>query len=59
MPIVRSNPTGVRGPKDAKRHREKQKEVIRKKLPDIIAQEDIITDRKGRKVKVPIRGRIP
>ncbi|OGZ57809.1 MAG: hypothetical protein A3F94_01740 [Candidatus Spechtbacteria bacterium RIFCSPLOWO2_12_FULL_38_22] len=56
MPIVRSNPTGVRGPKDAKRHREKQKEVIRKKLPDIIAQEDIITDRKGRKVKVPIRG---
>src|SRR3990167_2234079 len=56
MPIVRSNPTGVRGPKDAKRHREEQKEVIRKKLPDIIAQEDIITDRKGRKVKVPIRG---
>lgn len=56
MPIVRSSPTGRRGPADAKRHRQKQRENIKKILPDIISEENIITERKGKKIKVPIRG---
>ncbi len=56
MPIVPSNPTGSRGQKDAKRHRDKQREVIKKKLPDIVSEENIITEKEGKKVKVPIKG---
>lgn len=55
MPIIVSNPITERGKKDARRHREKQKEVIREKLPEIIAEESIITKKKGKIVKVPIK----
>lgn len=45
-----------RGKKDAGRHREKIKEAIRKNLPDIISEESIITGKRGKIVKVPVRG---
>ncbi len=55
MPIIHSEPLGARGKKDARRHREKHKEAIKEKLPEIIADEAIITGKKGRVVKIPIK----
>jgi len=55
MPITQPEPVAQRGKKDAKRHRDKQKEAIRKKLPEIISEESIITRQGGKTVKVPIR----
>ncbi|MEX2090657.1 MAG: DUF444 family protein [Candidatus Paceibacterota bacterium] len=55
MPIIVSESTGERGRKDARRHREKQKEAIKDRLPEIISNESIITQRKGKVVKIPIR----
>lgn len=45
-----------RGLKDAGRHREKVKELIRRNITDIISNEAIITRKKGQIVKVPVRG---
>lgn len=56
MPIIVAEPFGSRGRKDAKRHREKQKEAIREKLPEIISEESIITQKKGKIIKIPIKG---
>lgn len=56
MPItVVSDITAERGKQDAKRHREKQKEIIKERLPEIIAEESIITGKKGKLVKIPIK----
>ncbi len=55
MPIIVSEPVTERGRKDARRHREKQKEAIINKLPEIIADESIITQRKNKIIKIPIR----
>ena len=55
MPIVVSEPFGSKGKKDAKRHREKQKEAIKERLPEIISQESIITQKKGKIVRIPIK----
>ena len=55
MSITVPEPVAQRGPKDARRHREKQREAIREKLPEIIAEETIITRAKGKTIKVPIR----
>lgn len=55
MPIIRSEPWGERGKKDARRHRAKHKEAIKEKLPELIADESIITGRKGKTVKIPIK----
>lgn len=55
MPIIVSRPTTERGHKDARRHREKQRQAIIDKLPEIIANESIITQRKNKIVKIPIR----
>ena len=55
MPITVPEPVAQRGKKDARRHREKQREAIREKLPEIIAEESIITRARGKTVKVPIR----
>lgn len=56
MPIIVSDTPPKRGPRDARRHREKQREVIKGNLPHILVDEDIITgDPKGKKVKVRIR----
>lgn len=54
MPIFVPEPTSERGRGDARRHREKQKEVLKENIPKVIAEESIITGGKG-KVKVPIR----
>jgi len=56
MPIKIVESMEERGPGDARRHREKQREAIKKKLPEIIAEESIITKREGRIVKVPLKG---
>jgi len=45
-----------RGQKDAERHREKIDESIRKNVRDVIAEESIITQKRGRKVRIPVRG---
>lgn len=45
-----------RGNTDAARHRRKVKEALRENLPDIVADEAIITRKGDRVVKVPIRG---
>jgi sporulation protein YhbH len=45
-----------RGLKDAARHREKVKEVIRRNITEIISNEAIITRKRGQIVKVPVRG---
>ena len=55
MPIIHSDPLGSKGKKDSRRHREKHKEAIKDKLPEIIADEAIITGRKGKIVKIPIK----
>ena len=55
MPIIISERTAKRGEKDAKRHRDKQRELIKKQLPRIISEESIITRKHGKTVKVPIK----
>lgn len=55
MPITVPEPVAQRGKKDARRHRDKQREAIRERLPEIISEEAIITRKKGKTVKIPIR----
>lgn len=45
-----------KGHKDAERHRKKIDKSIREQVRNVIAEESIITKKKGRKVKVPIKG---
>jgi len=45
-----------RGKKDAERHRKKIDESIKKNVKDVISEESIITKKKGKKVKVPVKG---
>ncbi len=45
-----------KGKRDAKRHREKQKEIVKKNMKKIISNTPIITKKKGKKVKIPIKG---
>ncbi|MDO8504347.1 MAG: DUF444 family protein [Candidatus Liptonbacteria bacterium] len=56
MSIVHSEPTAEKGKKDAKRHRDKQRDAIKKKLPEILSDESIITKRNGKTIKIPIKG---
>ena len=55
MPIIQSEPLGKKGKKDARRHREKHKEAIKEKLPEIIADTAIITGKRGKIVRIPIK----
>lgn len=55
MPITIPEHIVERGNKDAKRHRDKQKEIIKKQLPGIISEESIITGKRGKVIKVPIK----
>lgn len=55
MAIIVSEPATERGRKDARRHREKQREAIIDKLPEIIADESIITRKENKIIKIPIR----
>ena len=45
-----------RAERDRARHNEKVKEIIRKNLGDVVANQDIITAGKDKIVKVPVRG---
>jgi sporulation protein YhbH len=45
-----------RAERDRARHNEKVREVIRKNLGDVVANQDIITADKNKVVKVPVRG---
>jgi len=45
-----------RGKKDAERHRKKIDDVIRKNVKDVISEESIITKKRGRKVRIPVKG---
>lgn len=45
-----------KGKKDAARHREKIDDHIRKNIRDVISEETIITKKRGKKVRVPVRG---
>lgn len=56
MPIYQRQRETKQGPMDAARHREKQREAIKRGMREIVADESIITRRKDEKVKVPIRG---
>src|ERR671936_403717 len=44
-----------KGAADAKRHAEKVKEALKESLPQVVAEEAIITARGDQRVKVPIR----
>ncbi len=55
MPIIVSEPSGERGRKDARRHREKHREAAKEKLPELIANESIITQKGGKTYKIPIK----
>jgi len=56
MPVFKKEIIQEKGPSDAKRHREKQIEAIKKRLPEIISEESIITGKKkGKKIKIPIK----
>jgi len=45
-----------KGKKDVERHHKKIEETIKEKVRDIISEESIITKRKGKKVRIPIKG---
>lgn len=45
-----------RGNKDAERHRQKIDKVIRKNVQDVIGEENIITKKSGKTVKIPVKG---
>ena len=45
-----------KGQKDAERHHEKIDDAIRKNVRDVISEESIITKKRGRKIRVPVRG---
>jgi len=45
-----------RGKKDAERHRKKIDDAIRKNVKDVISEESIITKKRGKKVRVPVKG---
>lgn len=45
-----------KGKRDAERHRKKIDDAIRKSVKDVIGEESIITEKKGKKVKIPVKG---
>jgi len=55
MPIFVPETVSEKGKDDAKRHREKHREAIKKNLPAIIADEAIITGKKGKIVRIPVK----
>lgn len=56
MPIIDSRDDNLDIQGDVNRHHDKIKKAIKDKLPDILSNEDIITqDSKGRKIRVPVK----
>lgn len=45
-----------KGKKDAERHQKKIDETIRKNVRGVISEESIITRKKGKKVRIPVKG---
>lgn len=45
-----------RGKKDAERHQKKIDDAIRKNVKDVISEESIISKKRGRKIRIPVRG---
>jgi uncharacterized protein len=45
-----------RGKKDAERHRKKIDDAIRKSVREVISEESIITQKKGKTVRIPVKG---
>ena len=45
-----------KGKKDALRHQKKIEKSIKENVRDVIAEESIITKKKGRKIRIPVRG---
>ena len=45
-----------KGKKDVERHQKKIEDNIKKKVKDIISEESIITKRKGKTVRIPVKG---
>lgn len=45
-----------KGKKDVERHQEKVEDAIKKSVKDVISEENIITKKHGKKIKIPIRG---
>jgi len=45
-----------KGIRDAQRHREKIDDQIRKNVRDVIGEESIITQKQGKKVRIPVKG---
>jgi sporulation protein YhbH len=58
MSIVQHNDWDLsdKGAKDAERHQEKIDDSIRKNMKDVISEESIITRKRGKKVRIPVRG---
>ncbi len=55
MPVIAPEIVSERGKADARRHRQKQRDAIRKQLPHIIAEESIITGKRDRIIKIPVK----
>ncbi len=55
MPVRRGTEYKEKGKRDARRHREKQKNVVKKEIKKIVSESSIITSKKGKKVKIPIK----
>lgn len=49
------DPVEKRSVKDVKRHQEKVMDAIKKSIPDIIGNEDIITGRAGKKIRLRVK----
>jgi len=45
-----------KGKKDVERHHKKIDDAIRESVKDVIAEESIITKKKGKKVRIPVKG---
>lgn len=59
MPIVDARDEGLEVAKDIERHHRKIREAVKKKLPEILSEEEIITsDTKGKKIRVPLKSMI-
>ncbi|NBC26197.1 MAG: DUF444 family protein [Bacteroidetes bacterium] len=55
MAVRRGSEYKQKGKRDARRHREKQKDVVKKQIRKIVSESSIITRKKGKKVKIPIK----
>ncbi len=57
MPIIREyQSSSDRSARDRAAHNKKHRDLIKKNLPDLIAEESIITKKGDEKIKVPIKG---